>query len=101
MLLGKEDGTEGVDNDFAEKSMENIGAWIDAGRLYERIALEAERRCISTAPSAAAIQIGEFYKKLQAVLQTQWRPQFFCRIGNAPQAPHHSPRLSLADVVKK
>jgi len=33
-LTGKEGGTEGVDNDFAEKSMENIGAWIMGRNMF-------------------------------------------------------------------
>lgn len=33
-MLGKEGGTEGVDNDFAEKSMENIGAWIMGRNMF-------------------------------------------------------------------
>jgi dihydrofolate reductase len=31
---GKEGGTEGTDNDFAEKSMENIGAWIMGRNMF-------------------------------------------------------------------
>lgn len=31
---GKDGGTEGVDNDFAEKSMENIGAWIMGRNMF-------------------------------------------------------------------
>jgi dihydrofolate reductase len=31
---GKEGGTEGIDNDFAEKSMENIGAWIMGRNMF-------------------------------------------------------------------
>jgi dihydrofolate reductase len=31
---GKEDGTTGVDNDFAERSMENIGAWIMGRNMF-------------------------------------------------------------------
>lgn len=33
-MTGKDDGTEGVDNDFAEKSMENIGAWIMGRNMF-------------------------------------------------------------------
>ena len=31
---GKEDGTAGVDNDFAEKSFENLGAWIMGRNMF-------------------------------------------------------------------
>ncbi|MDO6432635.1 dihydrofolate reductase family protein [Flavitalea sp. BT771] len=33
-MTRKEGGTEGVDNDFAEKSMENIGAWIMGRNMF-------------------------------------------------------------------
>jgi dihydrofolate reductase len=33
-LYGKGDGTEGIDNDFAEKSFENIGAWIMGRNMF-------------------------------------------------------------------
>ncbi len=33
-MMGKEDGTEGTDNDFAEKSFENIGAWIMGRNMF-------------------------------------------------------------------
>ena len=34
MLFGKDGGTVGVDNDFAERSMENIGAWIMGRNMF-------------------------------------------------------------------
>lgn len=33
-MYGKEEGTEGIDNDFAEKSFENIGAWIMGRNMF-------------------------------------------------------------------
>ncbi len=33
-MMGKEGGTEGTDNEFAEKSMENIGAWIMGRNMF-------------------------------------------------------------------
>lgn len=33
-ILGKEGGTEGVNNDFAAKSFENIGAWIMGRNMF-------------------------------------------------------------------
>ena len=74
--------------------------WLEAGILYERIALEAEHRGMSTAPSAAAIQIGEFYKKLQEILQTTYRPQFFARLGYAKGTVKPSPRLQGGEVMQ-
>lgn len=33
-IYGKGEGTEGVDNDFAEKSFENLGAWIMGRNMF-------------------------------------------------------------------
>ena len=33
-MIGKEDGSEGTDNEFAEKSFENIGAWIMGRNMF-------------------------------------------------------------------
>jgi dihydrofolate reductase len=33
-MIGKKGGTEGIDNDFAEKSMENVGAWIMGRNMF-------------------------------------------------------------------
>lgn len=33
-MMGKPDGTQGIDNDFAEKSMEEIGAWIMGRNMF-------------------------------------------------------------------
>lgn len=33
-MMGKAGGTKGVDNDFAEKSMQNIGAWIMGRNMF-------------------------------------------------------------------
>ena len=34
LMTGKDGGTEGIDNGFAEKSMENIGAWIMGRNMF-------------------------------------------------------------------
>jgi dihydrofolate reductase len=33
-IYGKEDGTQGTDNDFAERSFENLGAWIMGRNMF-------------------------------------------------------------------
>ncbi len=69
-------------------------AWMRTGMFYEYMALEATRVGISTAPMAAAIQIGEYYKNLQRILSLTTRPQFFFRMGySVRSAPHVSPRI--------
>jgi dihydrofolate reductase len=33
-MMGKDDGTEGIDNDFVEKGFENLGAWIMGRNMF-------------------------------------------------------------------
>ena len=82
-----------------ETDADDHDAWMTAGRTYERIALEAERRGIATAPMAAAIQTGQHFRRLQDLCKTGRRPQVFFRIGYAASAPRHSPRIPAANVT--
>lgn len=78
---------------------DNPKTWMEAGSRYERIALMAEQKDIKTAPMAAAIQIGDFYRHLQKILDTDLRPQFFFRIGYVTKATPHSPRIGARAVL--
>lgn len=73
-------------------------SWLRAGEAYEKIALLAEREGLATAVWAAPIQIGEFYKNVQKIIKTDFRPQVFFRIGYAKKPTRHSPRLSAIEV---
>jgi len=75
-------------------------SWLKTGFLYERIALEAEKRGFSAALWAAPIEIGDNYKNFQALLSTRFRPQAFFRLGKATKKPPRSPRLTLQEVLK-
>lgn len=75
--------------------------WLQVGQLYEKISLEADKISLTTAMWAAPIQIGEFYKDLQKILNTEMRPQALFRIGYPTKEIRHSPRLSLDMVMKK
>ncbi len=74
-------------------------AWLQAGRVLERIWLMATQDGLKLGPLAAAIQIGEFHKDIQKVLDTDFRPQVFSRIGYAAKIPRPSPRLELEDAL--
>jgi len=69
-------------------------SWIKTGKIYEHIALLSTRHGLSNAMWASPIQIGEYYKNFQKILNTDFRPQAFFRLGYASKFPHHSPRLS-------
>ncbi len=70
--------------------------WVAAGRLFERITLEAERLHIQTAISAISPKV---HKPLQEVLDTPHFPQVFFRMGHTDKIPGHSPRLSTEEVT--
>lgn len=72
--------------------------WFRTGRAYARLALIATQANMSTAPWGAPIQIGEHYRRIQDALDTNWRPQFFCRLGYPTASTPHTPRLSQHDV---
>ncbi len=74
-------------------------SWIKAGQLYEKIALEAEQRNIRITPMAAVIQIGKYYKTIQKIIQTDFRPQIFFRLGYCKKITRHSPRLTAEEVI--
>ena len=74
-------------------------SWMQAGQLYERIALTAEKDGIQTAPMAAAIQIGNFYQELQRILGVSSRPQMFFRLGYSAKLTPHSPRMFVVEVI--
>ena len=74
--------------------------WIHSGRVYARIALLATREGLTTGMSTASIQMGSFFKELQEVVRTKDRPQAFFRLGYPTKIPHHSPRLSLEEVLQ-
>lgn len=74
--------------------------WVKTGQVYEKIALLAAERDIKTQMWTAPIEIGEYYKKFQEILQTDFRPQAFFRLGYTPQITPHSPRLSAVETVK-
>ena len=74
-------------------------SWIIAGQTYERIALEAVRIGMQTAPLAAAIQWGDFSQQLQQILNTNFRPPVFFRIGYPVKEAKPNPRLPALEVI--
>ncbi len=74
--------------------------WLHVGELYEEIALEATLRGLSTAPMTASIEIGDYYKQLQNILGTSFRPHMFFRLGRAKTASPHGPRLRAEEIIE-
>ncbi len=79
---------------------DNPAAWMKVGQLFEEIALRAEVAGVKTSLFTAPIQIGEYYKDLQKILNTNNRPQMFFRIGYADSVPKATPRLAYEEVIR-
>jgi nitroreductase len=73
--------------------------WISTGEVYERIAVAACGYGLSTAVWAAPVQIGEYYKDIQNILKTEFRPQMLFRVGYADKKMEHSPRIPVEKVL--
>lgn len=74
--------------------------WIQTGQLFQTIAIGAEEFHLHTHMMAAAIQIEDFYKKLQKLLNTTLRPQAFFRIGYSKKIPRPNPRLTASMICE-
>lgn len=74
--------------------------WLKAGKYFEDIWLLAEERGMKVGVLTAAIEIGDYYQKLQTILKTNKRPLVFFRIGYTDKVPKKTPRLSLNKVIR-
>ena len=74
-------------------------SWLKAGQVYEKIALAAEKEGMRTSIWAAPVQIGEYYKDIQNILNIPFRPQVFFRIGYSNSKLRHSPRHSIFNSI--
>jgi hypothetical protein len=63
-------------------------AWVDAGRCFERFALQADLLGIRTAFTNQPIEVPELRPLLSSVLGTDDEPQLLVRFGRAPYAPY-------------
>lgn len=78
---------------------DNKKIWIQVGRIYEKIALEATKIDLSTSIWGAPIESGNL-ENLQKILSTNLRPQVFFRLGYPKQEAHRSPRIHLNKLFK-
>ncbi len=73
--------------------------WMNTGKVYFGIALEAEARGYVVAPWQSVIQIGSAYRRLQDIVGSPQRPQFLMRVGRPTRMTSVTPRLRLIDVL--
>ena len=76
---------------FSVEESKNV--WLSTGRVAERIMLECQSHGLQTSIFVASIEMGELYKEVQEVFQTNLKPQFLFCIGymenTQPKTPKH------------
>ena len=74
--------------------------WMEAGRAYMRLALDAELVGATTNNHAAPIAPRPVQKKLADLVGSQWLPQLCFRIGFPTKPMPHSPRLTAQETTE-
>lgn len=74
--------------------------WMEAGRAYMRLALDAELLGLATNNLAAPVTPAPVRRKLAELLGTVGHPQMCIRLGFPSQAMPHSPRLPAEKVTE-
>ncbi len=72
-------------------------SWLEAGRSSERLMLNIIKDNLDFSIYVASIEIGDFRKNLQEILNTSELPQFLLCIGNIRGKMKHTPRILLND----
>lgn len=73
--------------------------WIKSGQVFEKVWLLATQSGLSFSVLAAGVQVGDYYKKIQEVLNTNLRPLAFSRLGYSEKTARHSPRKKVEEVL--
>lgn len=72
--------------------------WLQAGRLYERVALLLAEFGISQATIAATVEAPDFHQEIEKHIGTKNRLQAVIRYGKSSKYIAPSPRLSVEDI---
>lgn len=76
-------------------------AWIDAGRLYQRLCLEALKEGIKTSAVSAAVIVPETAKQIKSKLQLKAEPVALLRLGYTKNTVKSAPKLSIKEFVRR
>ena len=71
----------------------------EAGRIFEKVWLMAVSEGLSCSPNAAPIADKNYSKQLQLLINQDFIPQIFSRIGFANKTARHTPRLNVNDLT--
>jgi len=72
---------------------------VKTGECLEKVLLMAAGEGVATATTAAATQVKDNYKKVQALITTMFRPQVCVRLGYPTREAFHSPRVNARQVT--
>jgi hypothetical protein len=78
----------------------NTLSWVKAGRVYERIVVDAEKKNIKSATMTAAVEIGEYHKELMRILGSRERPLVMFRLGYYNKIPKPTPKRSVNEILR-
>lgn len=70
----------------------------EAGRAFERIAVEAQKYGVVLGPMSALIEADGFKDQVRHIFDTHSCPAMIYRIGFATQVPPHSPRYKMHKI---
>ena len=76
-------------------SNDNPNTWLDVGRLGERLMLEFNNLGWQTSIFVAAVEMGNFYQRVQKIINTDQIPQFLFVIGKIDKLHKPTPRHKL------
>lgn len=74
--------------------------WVKAGQAYEKIVLDATKRNIKNSTTAAAVEIGDHYKKLMKILEIKERPLMLFKLGYSDKIPKQTPKRTVEEILK-
>ena len=82
-------------------SEHNVSAWLDAGRLYQRLCIEAVQSDVRTSGVSAAVIDSTTNKAIMRHLKLKATPVALLRLGYTKNLAKKSPRLPLSRFVSE
>jgi len=73
--------------------------WFEAGQVYLRLSLAIEDAGLSQATSAATVEASNYHDDIEEILGTNQRVLAMIRIGQGSKRRHHSPRVSVDELL--
>ncbi len=78
---------------------DDTASWLEGGRVFERLCLEATSHKLDTAPLASIVESPETRQELKKLLGLKTQPLALIRIGHSTKAMPRCPRLLASEVT--